>query len=256
MQQKSKTNSGVLNIFENIIRSHPLVYYFIRSIIRYTNIFEEDAIGVKYLNLRKKVNVIDVGASDGIATKYFLNNLNVNKITCYEPYKPYIEKIKKLNTKKIVIKSYAIGNVLKSTSVYFPRYRLFGKNFDLITYTYYDKKSLINQIKLDFKFNKNIKVIKNKIKIKKFKKPSYKIDLIKIDVNGFELSVLKSMIKCIRKDHPVILLETGDDIQKINSLLKKFSYIQFEFSLTSKKFKHIKNGKYPLNTYFIHEKNL
>ena len=61
------------------------------------------------------------------------------------------------------------------------------------------------------------------------------------------------MIKCIKKDHPVLLLETGDDINKISNLLKRLSYKQYKFDLNSRKFKYIKNGKYPLNTYFIHK---
>ena len=51
MEYKSAT-SGFLSFFEKIIRSvHPLVYIFIRSIVRFTNIFEKDFDGVKILNL-------------------------------------------------------------------------------------------------------------------------------------------------------------------------------------------------------------
>ena len=253
MSSRSKTNSGLLFFFEKITRSHPLFYYLMRGLIRFTNIFEEDAKGLKYLMFKGKINVIDVGASDGIATKFFINNLSINKVFCYEPYKPYVDKIKKIRNSKITIKPFAIGEKNEILKVYFPRYIFFGKNLDLITYTYYDKKSLHKQIKLDFKFYKNIKIIKNILKISKFTPPKEKIDLIKIDVNGFELSVLKSMIKCIKKDHPVLLLETGDDINKISNLLKRLSYKQYKFDLNSRKFKYIKNGKYPLNTYFIHK---
>ena len=69
--KKSKTNNWFLYFLENIIRSHPLLYFIARNFVRYTNIFEEDANGVVFLNLSKKVNIIDVGASDGIATKFF-----------------------------------------------------------------------------------------------------------------------------------------------------------------------------------------
>ena len=84
--KKSKTNSGILFFLEKIIRSHPLLYYIARNLIRYTNIFEEDANGVNFLNLDKGVNIIDVGASDGIATKFFNRKLTVNKTICFEPY--------------------------------------------------------------------------------------------------------------------------------------------------------------------------
>ena len=119
----SKTNSGILSVFEKIIRSHALLYFFIRKIIRYTNIFEEDANGVKILNLSKKVNIFDIGASDGIATKFFLNNLNVNKIYCFEPNKDYTKILKNLKRKEIIIKSFAIGDKNKTISVYFHEYR-------------------------------------------------------------------------------------------------------------------------------------
>ena len=82
----SKTNSGILNFFEKIVRSHPLLYFVIRYFIRFTNIFEQDANGVSYINLSQKINILDVGASDGIATKFFSRKLNVNKICLFTPY--------------------------------------------------------------------------------------------------------------------------------------------------------------------------
>ena len=54
--KRSKTNSGLLYFLEKIVRSHPLLYFVVRCFIRYTNIFEEDANGVTFLNLNKKVN--------------------------------------------------------------------------------------------------------------------------------------------------------------------------------------------------------
>ena len=75
--ERSKTNSGFLYFLEKIVRSHPLLYFVVRYFIRYTNIFEEDANGVAFLNLNKKVNIIDVGASDGIASKFFNRKLKI-----------------------------------------------------------------------------------------------------------------------------------------------------------------------------------
>ena len=113
----SKTNSGILSVFEKIIRSHALLYFFIRKIIRYTNIFEEDANGVKILNLSKKVNIFDIGASDGIATKFFLNNLNVNKIYCFEPQKK-IFKISKITFTFMNIKYFFLYEIKSKSGTY------------------------------------------------------------------------------------------------------------------------------------------
>ena len=99
---RSNTQKGILSIVEYFIRSIPIFYIMARKIVRFTNIFEEDANGVKELNFtNKKINIIDIGASDGIATKFFVKNLNVNKVYCFEPNKYYCKIIKeKLNFKK------------------------------------------------------------------------------------------------------------------------------------------------------------
>tara|TARA_A100001015_G_scaffold49820_1_gene54949 strand:- start:13 stop:783 length:771 start_codon:yes stop_codon:yes gene_type:complete len=253
--KRSKTNTGLLYFFERIVRGHPLIYFFIRRLIKYTKIFEEDANGVSFLNFSDKVNIIDVGASDGIAIKFFRRKLNVNKIICYEPYKPYVKILKKLNIKNLKVNAYGIGRFNKYHNVFFPRYKFFLKNLDLITYTFYDKKSLLKQINLDFKFKKNISIIKEKIHLKRVKKIKMKIDLIKIDVNGHEYSVVKGLESIIKRDKPVLIVETGDDIKNIEKYLKNYGFRKYLFSNKNHKFFKIKNS-YPLNTYFLQKKHL
>ena len=192
MEFKSAT-IGILSFFEKIIRGHPLVYIFIRSIVRFTNIFEKDFDGLKLLRFKEKINIIDVGASDGIASKFFSRKLHANKIICFEPNKPYVQILKKLNIKNLVIKPYGVSEFKKYYKVFFPRYKLLSKNLDLITYTYYDKKALLDQINLDFKFKKNISIVESKIYLKKIRRIKTKISLIKIDVNGHELSVIRGL---------------------------------------------------------------
>ncbi len=168
--KRSKTNSGFLFFLEKIVRSHPLLYFITRYFIRYTNIFEQDANGVTFLNLDKKVNIIDVGASDGIASKFFNRKLKINKIICFEPNKSYVKILKKLNIKNLKVNAYGITQFDKYYKIFFPRYKFFSKNLDLITYTHYSKQALLNQINLDFKFKKNISIVQEKIHLKKIKK--------------------------------------------------------------------------------------
>lgn len=254
IMSKSSTNSGLLNFFEKIIRSHPLLYVFARYFVRHTNIFEEDATGVKYINFKDSINIIDVGASDGIASKFFLNNLNVNKAICFEPSNFYIKILKKIKNNKLIIKPYAIGHKKDIKEIYFPRYKLFDINLDLIPYTYYNKLTLSKQLELDFKFRKNIQIIKQKLKINKIKKLKYKIDLIKIDVNDNGLSVVKCLEKIIKKDQPALLIETDSDIKKIIKILRKYKYEKYAFSNKKNKFEKIYSN-FPLNTYFLKDKH-
>ena len=109
MKIEKYASTGVTQIIEKIIRSHPLVYYIIRSIIRFTNIFEEDVQGVIYLNLGKKINLIDAGASDGIASKFFSKQIKINKILCFEPDRFYVKILRKLKIKNLNIYNYGIS---------------------------------------------------------------------------------------------------------------------------------------------------
>lgn len=255
VQKRSKTNSGIIDFFEKIIRNHPLVYYIARSFVRHTNIFEEDANGVKLLKFKKAINIIDVGASDGIASKFFNQNLNVKKIVCYEPNAHYVRILRKLNIKNLIIKPYAIGNKNIYKKIFFPRYRIFSHNLDLIPYTYYDKEKLKIQLKLDFSFRGNLKIIEKKLYLKKINKLDLKIDLIKIDVNDNGLSVVKCLYKIIKRDKPALLIETDSDIKEIDTELKKLNYKKFSFSNDKNLFSRI-NKKFPLNTYFLKDEHL
>ena len=251
----SKTNSGFLYFLEKIVRSHPLLYFVVRYFIRYTNIFEEDANGVAFLNLNKKVNIIDVGASDGISSKFFNKKLKINKIICFEPNKSYVKILKKLNIKNLIVKAYGISQFNKYYKIFFPRYKFFSKNLDLITYTHYSKQALLDQINLDFKFRKNISIVKEKIYLRKIKKIKIKIDLIKIDVNGHELSVVKGLSKIIKRDRPALIIETCDDIKIIENYLKKYAFKKYLFLNPYNRFDKIKRN-YPLNTYFLQKNHL
>jgi len=253
--KRSKTNSSFLYFLEKIVRSQPLLYFVTRYFIRYTNIFEEDANGVSFLNLDQKVNIIDVGASDGIASKFFNRKLKINKIICFEPNKTYVKILKKLNIKNIKVNAYGIGQFNKNYRIFFPRYKFFSKNLDLITYTHYSKQALLNQINLDFKFKKNISIVQEEIHLKKIKKINTKIHLIKIDVNGHELSVIKGLSKIIKRDKPALIIETNDDIKTIEKYLQKYSFKKYIFLNKYNKFREIKKT-YPLNTYFLQKKHL
>ena len=250
--RKSSTNIGIIGIFEKIIRSHPLVYWIVRSLIRYTNIFEVDFDGLKKIYLNNNINIIDVGASDGLSVKFFLNNLSVNKVICFEPYKTYVDILRK--NKKVIVKPFAIGNNNLKTKIFFPRYKFFNKNLDLITYAHYDHSLMRHFIK-DFKFRKNLKIASGYLKIKKIKKLNYKIDLIKIDTNGYELSVIKGLYNIINKDRPALIVEINKDKKIIANFLKDKGYVGYYYSTKLNKFSKRMDVNCT-NKYFLQKKHL
>ena len=98
MIKNNTANSGLLGFFEKLIRIIPHIYIIFRPIIKFTNFFEEDFHYLKKIFKNQKINIIDIGASDGISALFFIRNLNPRKIYCYEPQKGFYKKL--LNLKK------------------------------------------------------------------------------------------------------------------------------------------------------------
>jgi DNA polymerase elongation subunit (family B) len=79
-----------------------------------------------------------------------------------------------------------------------------------------------------------------------------KIDLIKIDVNGHEFEIIKSLSKIIKKSKPVIITEEMSNIDLINKFLKKHNYKCCYYDYHNNKIKiYRSNEKNPFNYYFI-----
>lgn len=252
--QQSKTQKGLLRILEKFIRGNVILYYLIRNIVIYFNIFEEDFNILKKYYLQKPIKIIDIGASDGIATNFFIKNLKVKKIFCYEPQKIFIKKLKKLKkkNKNIIIKEFGISNKETKETIYYPILNFFGKEIPLLTYAFYRRKELVDQMKLDFNNHKKIKIIKTSINLKKFRMIKEKIDLIKIDINGLELQIVKSLVRQIKKDKPMLIIENNTSINEINKILKKYNYNRY-CNLNSKLIPH--KNQNVLDLFFIPTKN-
>ena len=224
--KQNTTNEGLLGFIEKIIRLIPHIYIFFRWLVKYTNYFESDFHYLKKIFNSKKINIIDVGASDGISSKFFLNNLNVNKIYCFEPQKTFYKDLEKLAHKNeaIKIKKYGLSSKDKNETVFLPYINIFGKTFYLSTYTFTKKNKLIEQIKLDFLILPLIGKIK--LRLKKFGMLKDKIQLIKIDTNGSERDIINSLNSLIKRDRPVLIIE-NNDIKNIHKILKKYNYQKY-----------------------------
>lgn len=146
---------------------------------------------------------IDVGGNIGISYLFFknLNNFNPKKIMIIEPDKNN-SKLFKINFPKIEILDYVISDKNKIIK--------FFESKTGITSSISDNGINKSAVTLDFL-------------IKKFElNPA----LIKIDVEGNELNVLKGMTNLLKEFKPSIFIEIHDknDILKINNLLKEFNY--------------------------------
>ena len=251
--QKSKTQTGFLGFLESIRRRHAIIYYFVRSIIIHFGIFEEDFNILSKFFRNKPLNIIDVGASDGIAAKFFLKKLNVKKIYCFEPHDFFVKKLKKLKNKNIVLNNYGIGNKKEKIKIYYPSIKFLSFSLPILTYSFYDKKELKKQMQLDFFNYKKLNIDKSMIQLKKYRTINKKIDLIKIDVNGYESQIIKAILKQIKKDKPLLVIENNEKLEEIDLLLKKYGYKKYYNKFSN--FKIHKNEKV-LDVFFINKKKI
>ena len=188
----------------------------------------------KYIN--KKINIIDIGASDGISAKYFIKNFNIDKIYCFEPNKSYyrnLENLKKKYLKKIILNKFGISSKKKKEYVFIPYYKFFNIKFYLSSWAFYDVNLLKKNIKFVFFFYRSIKIIKKYIYLKNFTLINKKINLIKIDTNGYEYEIIKSLKKQIVRDRPFIIVENNHQKYRIIKHLKKYNYLLKNISNTN-----------------------
>lgn len=100
--------------------------------------------------------------------------------------------------------------------------------------------SLIKNNTLRLSGNKNLKTIN--VKVKKLddyckEKKIKNIKLIKIDVEGFELSVLKGALEILKKQAPALMIEVldeclkenGESKKKLLDFLRKLGYVPYKF---------------------------
>jgi len=237
-KQNTTQNHSFFVSIEKIIRSIPIIYIIFRSIVRFTNYFENDFFYLKKIFKNQKINIIDVGASDGISALFFLRNLNPKKIYCYEPQKVFFQKLKKLRNKydHITLFNYGLSKKNYKMKIFYPYINLFGKKIFLLTYSFPIRSELEKQIELDFLMKPKIQ--KNYIVVKKFKLIKDKIDLIKIDTNGSEVEIVETLMPIIKRDKPVLIIE-NNNIDKIYKILK--SQRHKKYCIVNKKFKIHKN---------------
>ena len=172
----------------NFIRK---IYYFLKHLllIRFTNnIIEPEQIILKRLKFK---TVIDIGSHMGFFLKIFLNNSK--KIISIDPIKYLInfQKICFFLKKNIRFYNYAIGNKEEKRNIFIP----YGQDF------YNDSKASL--------VAKEKKTKKLKIQVKNGDKLLYKynVDFIKIDAEGFELEIVRSLKNLIKKKKPTLLIE-------------------------------------------------
>ena len=202
-------------------------------------------------NIKIKYNlIIDVGFHLGDYSSLFIEKLDVNKIIGYEASKSTFKKVhKNFSGSKIILKNFAISSKQGVKKLYIYKKGSINSFTEMRKTSFYYK---IKKIILDPSPNNyeivRLNTLDNLLKNKKT------IDLLKIDVEGHELEVLKGSNKTLDKTR-IILIEIHNTNQ-----YKNYSKNKIYDLLKKKKFICYKKIKFPLMNWedqiYINEKNL
>ena len=190
---------------------------------------------IKFLRsktLDKSIIAFDVGAHKGETLEIFIKHFNIRNIFCFEPnqiiYQKLKKKIKNKNYKNVSIFNCGLGNKTETRSL-----KTFSdtssstfSQVDSKSNYYLRKKKVFDLFSNNF-FSKNIdaEVITFSEFVEKYK--IKKIDILKIDTEGFEYKVLKGIkdndfknIELVYFEHHYdLMLKKGYKFSDINKLL-------------------------------------
>jgi len=198
--------------------------------------------------------VIDIGANIGVYTKFLSEFVGVSGIVIsIEPipitYSFLLNDIKRMKLNNVKPYNIAIGEN-KSISEMFIPVGVNGKNYYRATMFNTENKEFkkgiekieVNLIPLDMLVNSLIRPI----------------SFIKIDVEGFELSVLKGAIKTLKKNKPSLLIEIdgnpaaiGTNADDVLKFLRELNYEPYIF--INGKLNRWKAGDLSVNYFFFNE---
>lgn len=186
----------------------------------------------KIINLIKKINpvILDIGAHKGESIKNFLQFKPKAIIYAFEPNQILAKQLKKKfkSNKNITLFDSAVSNK-KKLNLYIP----YINGYPFSGLSSVSKKNIIVRLNNFYTFNykKNIVFKRKKIKTITIDKLSLKPDLIKIDAEGYEFEIVKTAIKTIKEEKPILIVEfNSNSFDKLNNLLLKLNYIGSTYS--------------------------
>ena len=193
-------------------------------------------------NLSKRIDLyVDVGAHNGEMINTISNNFNVKKILAFEPNPECLNSLKNIKNSNLEIFKYALGNKKKNEDLNIGYISSMSSINNIDNKSFYSK---LKKIVIGLFYFKS-KVYKKKIRIRVrtlseilIQNKLQKIDLLKIDTEGYELNVLIGLEKFIKKTK-IILLECHYD----DSLIKNYNFRSLNFFFTRNRFRLISKNK-------------
>ena len=171
--------------------------------------------------------MIDIGAHEGEFLSSFLKIKKIKKYYCFEPQIKIFKRLKKRykDNNKIKFFNFPLGDKPKKKKLFL------SKLTSTATLSSFNKVSLYLKFKNFILNNQNQQsvIVKQKTFDQIFKKTNIKKSFLKIDVEGYELNVLKGSKKKIKKVKYILIEDQyfnqyKNDFNKVKKFLKKNNF--------------------------------
>ena len=193
---------------------------------------------LKNKTLNKRIVAFDVGAHKGETLEIFLKSFNIEQIFCFEPNRKIYErlknKIKMMNYKNVFLFNYGLGSKIETRSLktFLDTSSSTFSQIDSKSNYYLRKKKIFNLFSNKF-FSEDIEVEVSTLSKFIEENNIKKIDILKIDTEGFEYKILKGIADNQFKDIELIYFEHHYDLMlkkdyKFSDINKLLTYHNFE----------------------------
>lgn len=180
--------------------------------------YEQDAINFLEVKMRKELfsHFLDIGSNSGYFSFYLAKKFKNLKVIAFEPnndaYNKFRKTLKKNSFKNVKIYNFGLSNVESNKRMITWYKHGIAKTNSTILNSSHDKKNS-KIFRADFKVgDKYIQLTKKKI-------------FMKIDVESHELSVLRGLIKNLKNNKCMILVEIASkNFNDVNNFLIKNNY--------------------------------
>ena len=171
-----------------------------------------DTVALDIINkyLPENAVILDIGANIGSHSVYWALEKNAKKIYAYEPLE---------STYKILKRNIKLNHLDKKIKAF--KYGLYSTN---------SKASVDNFHLANIGNTSFVPSVNGNFELKKLDsiRISEKIDLIKIDVEGAEVEVLIGAKNTIKKNKPVIVIESFNNKEEIDNIFTSYGYEQID----------------------------
>lgn len=184
--------------------------HFAKHTAEYPNTrYQQNSLETAYSLISKFETVIDIGANIGLHSVRFAQKFE--NVFSFEPVSANFECLEKNISIFSNVKLYknGLGEIEKKEIISLPKSWDNCGAFSIV----------------DFKDSRE-ELINEEIQIKRLDDYNFSCDLIKIDTQGFEQSVIKGGLETIKKNKPVLILEIEfkKNMANMNSLLNPIGY--------------------------------